>query len=89
MAQAYEAGASGLPCAVFRGYKGADLPKVNPDIKIVTCPFTGEELAAVPAHRPDVTFIHAQKAERQGRRADRGHHRRAEGSGAGGQARRW
>ena len=66
MAQAYEAGASGLPMAVFRGYKGADLPKVNPDIRTVTCPFTGEELAAVPAHRPDVTFIHAQKANEKG-----------------------
>ena len=62
MAQAYEAGASGLPVAVFRGYKGADLARVNPQIKAITCPFTGEELAAVPAHRPDVTFIHAQKA---------------------------
>lgn len=66
MAQAYEAGASGLPCAIFRGYKGADLPKVNSDINTVTCPFTGEELAAIPAHRPDVTFIHAQKASAKG-----------------------
>jgi glutaconate CoA-transferase subunit A len=66
MANAYEAGAAGLPCAIFRGYKGADLAKVNPDIKSVTCPFTGEALAAVPAHRPDVTFIHAQKANRRG-----------------------
>lgn len=66
MAQAYEAGASGLPLAVFRGYKGADLPKVNPDIRTVTCPFTGEVLAAIPSHRPDVTFIHAQKASAKG-----------------------
>ncbi len=66
MANAYEAGASGLPLAVFRGYKGADLPKVNPDIRSITCPFSGEELAAIPAHRPDVTFIHAQKANRKG-----------------------
>jgi glutaconate CoA-transferase, subunit A len=66
MAQAYEAGASGLPMAVFRGYKGAGLPAVNPDIKTVTCPFTGEELAAIPAHRPDVSFIHAQKASEKG-----------------------
>lgn len=66
MAQAYEAGAAGLPMAVFRGYKGADLPRVNPDIRSVTCPFTGEELAAVPSHRPDVTVIHAQKANRRG-----------------------
>ncbi len=66
MANAYEAGASGLPCAIFRGYKGVDLPKVNRDIKSVTCPFTGEELAAIPSHRPDVTFIHAQKANKRG-----------------------
>ena len=66
MAQAYEAGASGLPLAVFRGYKGADLPKVNPDIQSITDPFTGEVLAAVPAHRPDVTVIHAQKASEAG-----------------------
>jgi glutaconate CoA-transferase, subunit A len=66
MAHAYAAGASGLPCAIFRGYRGSDLPKVNPHIKSITCPFTGEELAAVPAHRPDVTVVHAQKADRRG-----------------------
>ncbi|RWA85812.1 CoA transferase subunit A [Mesorhizobium sp.] len=66
MANAYEAGAAGLPCAVFRGYRGAGLAAVNPNIKSVTCPFTGEVLAAVPAIRPDVTFIHAQKADRKG-----------------------
>jgi glutaconate CoA-transferase subunit A len=66
MANAYEAGAAGLPCAVFRGYRGAGLKEVNPSIKSITCPFTGEELAAVPAHRPDVAVIHAQKANRRG-----------------------
>jgi len=66
MANAYEAGAAGLPFAAFRGYKGAELAKVNPNIKSVTCPFTGEELAAVPAIRPDVSFIHAQKADHKG-----------------------
>ena len=66
MANAYEAGAAGLPCAIFRGYQGTDLSRVNPSIKAVSCPFTGETLAAVPALRPDVTFIHAQKANRKG-----------------------
>ncbi|WP_395448105.1 CoA transferase subunit A [Aminobacter sp. UC22_36] len=66
MANAYEAGAAGLPCAIFRGYRGAELAKVNPNIRSVTCPFTGEVLAAVPSVRPDVTFIHAQKANRRG-----------------------
>src|SRR6266849_5161873 len=42
MANAYEAGAAGLPCAIFRGYIGGDLPKVNSNIKRVKCPFTGE-----------------------------------------------
>ena len=66
MANAYEAGAAGLPCAIFRGYIGGDLPKVNSNIKRVTCPFTGEELAAIPAHRPDVAIIHAQRADKAG-----------------------
>ena len=66
MANAYEAGAANLPFATLRGYIGADLPKVNPNIKSVTCPFTGEVLAAVLAIRPDVTIIHAQRADRKG-----------------------
>ena len=66
MANAYEAGAAGLPFAVFRGYIGADLPKVNPTIKRITCPYTGETLATVPAIRPDVAVIHALRADRAG-----------------------
>ena len=66
LAHAYEAGASKLPFAVLRGYVGADLPKVNREIREITCPFTGEVLAAVPAINPDVTFIHALKADRKG-----------------------
>ena len=66
MAARYQAGASGLPFAMMRGYVGSDLPKVNPRIKSVICPFTGEELAATPAIQPDVTIVHAQKADRKG-----------------------
>src|SRR6188472_709326 len=66
MANAYEAGAAGLPCAIFHGYVGTGLPQVNPKIKFIQCPFTGETLASVPAHRPDVAVVHAQKADRQG-----------------------
>jgi glutaconate CoA-transferase subunit A len=66
MAAAYVAGASGLPFAMLRGYAGTDLPAHNPNIGWVTCPFTGERLAAVPALRPDVTIIHAQQVDRQG-----------------------
>ncbi len=66
MANAYEAGAAGLPFAVFRGYVGVDLPKVNPNIRTIACPYTGEQLATVPAIRPDVAIIHALRADREG-----------------------
>lgn len=66
MANAYEAGAANLPFAVLRGYRGVDLPKVNRQIRSIRCPFTNEELAAVPAIRPDVTLIHAQRADAAG-----------------------
>ncbi len=66
LANAYEAGAAGLPFAVFRGYRGAELARVNPNIKSVTCPYTGEVLATVPAIRLDSAVIHAQKADRAG-----------------------
>lgn len=66
MATAYAAGASGLPFGLLRGYLGSDLPKFNRNIKFIECPFTGERLAALPAIRPDVTVIHAQKADRKG-----------------------
>jgi glutaconate CoA-transferase, subunit A len=66
MAHAYAAGAAGMPCAIFRGYLGSDLPRVNPNIKTVVCPFSGDTLAAVPALRMDVTVVHAQKADRDG-----------------------
>ncbi len=66
LANAYEAGAAGLPFAMFRGYIGAELAEVNPNIKSVECPFTGETLAAVPAIKADVAVIHALKADRKG-----------------------
>ena len=66
MAHAYAAGAANMPAAFFRGYVGSDLAAVNPNIRFIDCPFTGERLAAVPAHRPDVAIVHAQKADRDG-----------------------
>jgi glutaconate CoA-transferase subunit A len=66
MAAAYTAGASNLPFGLLRGYAGTDLPAVNPQIRSVTCPYTGEQVATVPAIRPDVTILHAQKADRAG-----------------------
>ena len=61
MANRYAAGASRLPFGVLRGAKGTDL-----EARTITCPFTGEELTAVPALRPDVGIVHAQRADRRG-----------------------
>jgi glutaconate CoA-transferase subunit A len=66
MANRYLAGASGLPFAALRGYVGTDLPAQTGTIRSITCPFTGEVLTAVPALSPDVTIIHAQRADRKG-----------------------
>src|SRR5712691_2347834 len=65
MAAAYAAGAANLPFGVLRGYNGGDLP-ARTRVATVTCPFTGEQLAAVPSHRPDVGIVHAQQADRHG-----------------------
>jgi glutaconate CoA-transferase subunit A len=60
------AGAARLPFWPLRDYAGTDLPVANPRIASVTCPYTGERLATVPALNPDVTIIHAQRADAEG-----------------------
>jgi glutaconate CoA-transferase subunit A len=65
MANRYAAGASGMPCALMRGYVGTDLES-RTRVERMTCPFTGEQLVAVPALNPDVAIIHAQEADRDG-----------------------
>jgi glutaconate CoA-transferase subunit A len=60
------AGAAGLPFWPMRNYMGTDLPEVNRRIRTVSCPYTGETLATVPALEPDVTIVHAQRADAQG-----------------------
>jgi len=66
MAARYVAGASGLPLGVLRGYAGTDLAARTDTIAPITCPFTGEVLAAVAALSPDVAVVHAQRADREG-----------------------
>src|SRR6266571_4253905 len=66
MVARFAAGAARLPFWPLRDYMGTDLPRANPEIKRVTCPYTGEELATVPALNPDVTIVHAQRADDQG-----------------------
>ena len=66
MVARFAAGAAGLPFWPLRDYGGTDLPRANPRIRAVTCPYTGETLATVPALNPDVTIVHAQRADAQG-----------------------
>jgi glutaconate CoA-transferase subunit A len=66
MANRYVASASNLPFAVMRGYNGTSLPEHTDTIKSITCPFTGEQLTAVPALDLDVGIIHAQQADKNG-----------------------
>jgi glutaconate CoA-transferase, subunit A len=66
LANRYVAGASGLPFAVLRGSAGTDLAQHTSTVSTVRCPFTGEELTAVAALHPDVTIVHAQRADRAG-----------------------
>jgi glutaconate CoA-transferase subunit A len=65
MANRFVAGAADLPFAVLRGYLGTDLMQ-RTQVRPIACPFTGEQLVAVPALRPDVAIIHAQEADRSG-----------------------
>jgi glutaconate CoA-transferase subunit A len=60
------AGAARMPFWTMRNYMGTDLPAANPRIRSVICPYTGEVLATVPALNPDVTIVHAQRADAQG-----------------------
>ncbi len=61
-----QAGASRLPFLPTRNYVGSDLPGANPNIRPVTCPYSGERLFAVPALEPDVAILHAQRADDDG-----------------------
>ncbi|MDT7684301.1 MAG: glutaconate CoA-transferase, subunit, partial [Pseudonocardiales bacterium] len=60
------AGASGLPMGILRGYAGTGLVEVNDSVASVECPFTGEQLVAVPPLAPDVALLHAPMGDRHG-----------------------
>jgi len=60
------AGAANLGFMPLRSYAGSDIATVNDHIRKTTCPYTGEEYFTVPALCPDVTIVHAQRADRDG-----------------------
>jgi glutaconate CoA-transferase subunit A len=66
MANRFVAGASGLPFAVMRGYRGTSLPDYTAGVAEIICPLPGETLTAVSGCALDVAVIHAQRADRRG-----------------------
>jgi glutaconate CoA-transferase subunit A len=66
LAMALKAAALGVPFLPVRSALGSDLFAANFALKPFKCPFSGETLAAVAAIRPDVTIIHAQRADEYG-----------------------
>lgn len=66
ISMALRAGAMGVPFMPARTALGSDLFKTNSSLKTITCPFTGDTLTAVAAINPDVTILHAQRADEYG-----------------------
>jgi glutaconate CoA-transferase subunit A len=63
----YVAGASNLPFFPLRSYYESDIPSVNPLIVPMTSPYEdGSEVYVVPPLRPDVSIVHAQRADAAG-----------------------
>ncbi|WP_374686428.1 CoA transferase subunit A [Promineifilum sp.] len=62
----YLAGASNLPFFPLRSYTGSDMPAANDLIRFVDSPYGDGSIAVVPPLKPDVTFVHAQRADVHG-----------------------
>jgi glutaconate CoA-transferase, subunit A len=62
----YTAGAMNLPFFPLRSYADTDLPRANPLIRPIESPYGDGTIYAVPPLRPDVTIVHAQRADANG-----------------------
>jgi glutaconate CoA-transferase subunit A len=60
------AGAEHVPFGILKGAPNTDLAKRTRTVFSMPSPFTGENVTAIRAINPDVTVIHAQRADRQG-----------------------
>jgi len=56
----------GVPFMPMTPVRGTDILKLNPEIKTMACPFTGEQVNLVPTIKPDCAVIHAHKADQKG-----------------------
>jgi glutaconate CoA-transferase subunit A len=66
LALALRGGAMGVSFMPTLTALGSDLFKTNPNLKKVVCPFTGEDLTAVAAIKPDVSIVHVQRSDKYG-----------------------
>jgi glutaconate CoA-transferase subunit A len=66
LALALRAGAMGVSFMPTLTALGSDLFKTNSNLKKMTCPFTGDDLTAVAAIKPDVTIVHVQRCDEYG-----------------------
>ena len=62
----YIAGATNLPFYPLRSYYETDLPVANPLIRPLASPYGDDEVYVVPPLHPDVTIVHAQRADAAG-----------------------
>jgi glutaconate CoA-transferase subunit A len=62
----YTAGAANLPFYPLRSYFETDLPKANPLIREIQSPYGDGVVYAVPPLKPDVSILHAQRADASG-----------------------
>jgi glutaconate CoA-transferase subunit A len=62
----YTAGAANLPFYPLRSYFETDLPKANPRIREIDSPYGDGKVFAVPPLKPDVSIVHAQRADAAG-----------------------
>jgi glutaconate CoA-transferase subunit A len=62
----YTAGAANLPFFPIRSYFETDLPVANPRIRQIESPYGDGVVFAVPPLKPDVTIVHAQRADAAG-----------------------
>ena len=66
MGMRFRAGAMGVPFLPMRSMLGSDVVTRLPEVREITCPFTGEKLVLVPALNPDVALIHVQRCDAYG-----------------------
>lgn len=62
----FRAGSMGWTFVPSKTPLGSGIVEYNPEVKSMSCPYTGDPYAVFPAFNPDVAIIHAHVADRLG-----------------------